>query len=157
MRKRLTVFGAILWVGLLGTTSHAGTLPILTSIDVSPQPASSTDFLLVDVSGDVPSTGYSFPDNAAVTVSGQEIFVDIFAIGPTDIVLPVVLPFTVSGEIGFLPAGQYVIIAELFVDGVSTSTLTESLEVVVPLPATAGLLASAIAGLMLGGRRRGNR
>ena len=146
---RVLVLGGLLAMG----PAPASALPILSARMVLPPTPGPADFVRIAIRGEFPSTGYHILTPPHVALGGMEVAIDLFAFGPPPgtIVLPVIVPFTVTADIGPLHPGTYADVSTLVVDGQPVSALRGSFAVV-PEPGTALLVAAGLAAL--GGARR---
>ena len=91
--RRFHVF-LIIVVASFFCVASAHALPILMHQELTPSHPTSADFIVERIAGWFPTSGYSIPDPPEVVITGDDIFVDIFAISREGVVLPVLIPFT---------------------------------------------------------------
>jgi hypothetical protein len=138
---------------LLVMSEMAVSLPVIDDFTIVPESPTTLDFISAEIEGWFPSSGYTFPTDAIVTIWDSQISIVLSASSPSGIVLPVFTPFMLNVDIGFLPSGDYVATAFLSVDGFPADTSIAFFDVSVPEPGT-WLLMMTFVVLILGQRRR---
>jgi len=113
-------------------------------IIISPFPATADDFLTAEISGYLPTPGFTLDSPPSVNITGNTIDISFFLSPPDGIIIQVLDPFTFLVDIGKLNDGFYALNANFYINK-KISTLKYKFEVApVPLPAAAWLFLTGI-------------
>lgn len=114
---------------LLLLAALAGALGAQRIVGIRPYDAVSGTQIVVQVSCEFSTGGYSFPQIASVQISGSTITVRVFAARPTGVVTQAITVQDATVNMGFLSRGEYTISAFLVLDGQTVSSATGPLSV----------------------------
>ena len=122
---RLALIGLLV---LLCATSSAAQ-PSLSNAIPDPIEPWMSDWIRLRVTGEFPTSGYTFPSPPQLTISGGAITVEIPAARPQGVVLQVITPFEIAVDLGRLEVGTYTVTARLTIDGMLAASLKKGFTV----------------------------